>query len=215
MKILAIGAHLDDIETACGGLIGDAVEKSHLVKMVIMSDSSYTKYDGTIERTREEAYREGIAAAHILGVKDIEILDFPTKDVPYDSSSIEALDERVSKFKPDLILTHWPHDTHQSHKRTALATISACRYFNNILSYEPLMPSGRSYQGFREQLYFSVSKKGLKKKMEALRAHKSQYKKYGEKIWIGVVMARGIYRGYEIGVSYAECFEVMRWQLIL
>ena len=42
MKILAIGAHLDDIEIACGGTLAKAVESGHTVKVLIMSKSGLT-----------------------------------------------------------------------------------------------------------------------------------------------------------------------------
>ena len=42
MRILAIGAHLDDIEIACGGTLAKAIEAGHQVKVVIMSKSGYT-----------------------------------------------------------------------------------------------------------------------------------------------------------------------------
>jgi LmbE family N-acetylglucosaminyl deacetylase len=214
MRILAVGAHLDDIEISCGGLLADAAMNGHEVKMIVLSDSAYTIYDGRVGRTREEALREGRQAADILGA-ELEVLDFPTKDVPFGSQSIEALDARIAAFKPHIVLTHWPYDTHPSHRNTALATLAACRYHNNVLMYEPMMPSGRSYHGFRGQLYYAVSPEGVKKKIEALKAHRSQYKKYGEKVWVDAVIARGTHRGFEIGAENAECFEVVRWQLRL
>ena len=53
MKILAVGAHLDDIELACGGTLAKAVSKNHQVKMIVMSESGYMNYDGRIMRTSE------------------------------------------------------------------------------------------------------------------------------------------------------------------
>ena len=46
MKILAVGAHLDDIEIACGGTLAKAIENGHQVKVLIMSKSGYTNKDG-------------------------------------------------------------------------------------------------------------------------------------------------------------------------
>ena len=39
MKILAIGAHLDDIELACGGTIAKAIKAGNQVKVIVMSKS--------------------------------------------------------------------------------------------------------------------------------------------------------------------------------
>ena len=79
--------------------------------------------------------------------------------------------------------------------------------------FEPFTPSGRSYEAFRGQAYLRISPEGRIKKQESLKAHKSQHIKYGEKAWIDAVDARGVLRGYEIGAEFAECFEVLRWDL--
>lgn len=218
MRIVAIGAHSDDIEISCGGTIAKAVRKGHEVLMVVMTISEYGDYTGKILRTPEEVEEEGKKAAEILGAKLIT-LNFPTKDMPYSSESVEALDKIFNEFQPDIILTHWPHDTHQAHRRASLASISAARYFNTILMYEPMMPSGRSYHGFRAQVYIDISEYNDIKR-EALKAHTSQYKKYGTAYWLNAVEARAKLRGFEMQskaelCEFAECYEVMRLKLTL
>ena len=54
-KIIAVGAHLDDIEIACGGTLAKAVDKGHTVKMIVFSESSYSHYSGTTLRTETQA----------------------------------------------------------------------------------------------------------------------------------------------------------------
>ena len=80
---MAIGAHLDDIEIACGGTLAKAVQAGHAVKVLIMSKSGYTNKEGQIQRSDEVAVLEGLNALHTLGLSDIEILDFETKDIPF------------------------------------------------------------------------------------------------------------------------------------
>lgn len=210
-RILAIGAHLDDIELACGGTIAQALSKGHAVKMVVMSDSSFTGADGCMERAQDVAINEGKLAAEKLGVNDLEILDFPTKDVPYDSKTVSALDRIIAEFDPTLVLTHWPFDTHQAHRNTALSAISASRRLNSILNYEPFPPSGRSYVGFRPQVYIDITD-FIDIKIMSMKAHKSQYDKYGED-WVEAIYGRARMRGYECGKKYAEVFEVVRIEL--
>lgn len=211
MKILAVGAHLDDIELASGGTLARAVKNDHSVKMVVLTDSAYTTYDGKIVRCSEVARQEGIMAARALGVEDLEILDFPTKDVPYDSSVVEALDQRIAQFQPDFVFIHWPFDTHKSHQNASLSSISAARYYNTILMYEPITPAGRSYVGFRPQVYIDITDY-IDIKLESLKAHQTEYLKYGER-WLEAVKARATYRGFEMGTRFAEAFEVMRLEL--
>lgn len=213
MKILAIGAHLDDIELACGGVLAKAVKAGHTVKMVVMTDSAYSNFDGSVLRTQEEAFREGRAAAERLGVTDLVVLDFPNKNVPYGGSTVEALDKIMSEFRPDYIFTHWIFDTHQDHKNTAQATISAARYMYNIFMYEPIPPSGRSYAPFRAQAYFDISD-SIDDKLASLKEHKSQHAKYGEQ-WIEAIEGRAKLRGFENGCKYAETFETVRLSINL
>lgn len=213
MRILAVGAHLDDIELACGGTLAKALNRNHSVKMFVMSKSGYKGLDGEIKRNDSVAVLEGEEAARKLGVSDIEILDFDTKDIRYESKTIEAIERCIVGYKPDIIFTHWAFDTHQAHEGVAKSTITAARRKNTIYMYEPIAPSGRSYHPFRPQVYSDITE-FIDHKIAALKEHKTEYAKYGEN-WIEGVEARARFRGYEMGVKYAETFEVLREELTL
>ena len=206
-NILAVGAHADDVEIGCGGTVARHVEKGDNVIILVMAESSYTYYDGTVMRTLEEVEVEERSATKVLGAKLIN-LGFETKNVPYSSESIEAINKVIDDYDIDTIYTHWYHDTHQDHSRTTQSVISAGRYVRNILVYEPEYPAGRSYLGFWNQYYVDITST-FDIKMEALRCHESQMKKYGDS-FPEAVEARARHRGYEIGTRYAECFEVLR-----
>ena len=212
MKILAIGAHLDDIEIAAGGTLAKAVESGHDVRVLIMSKSGYTNKEGKIQRSDDVAVKEGINALNTLGIKDIEILDFETKDIPFRSDVVNAIDLKIASFKPDIIFTHHPFDTHQAHEGVAKATIAAARRMNTIFFYEPITPSGRSYVAFKPVLYVDIEPT-LQKKIDALKCHESEYNKFGAEDWIEGVRCRCGFRGYEIGKKYAEAFELLRLEM--
>ena len=207
-NVLAVGAHADDIEIGCGGTVALHVKNNDNVYMVVMAESFYTSYDGKVLRSKEEGAIEEKKAAEILGVKKSINLGFETKSIPYSVETIEAINEIVDKYEIEMVYTHWLHDTHQDHMRTAQSVISACRFVPNILMYEPSYPAGRSYLGFRNQYYVDISST-FKQKMDALKEHKSQMKKYGND-FLEMIAARAIHRGYEIQCEYAECFEVLR-----
>jgi LmbE family N-acetylglucosaminyl deacetylase len=213
MNILAVGAHIDDSELACGGTLAKAVHLGHTVKIIAVTDSSYTNYRGDLLRTREAALDEGRNAVRCLGVADFEVLNYPTKDVPYSAALVEELNAKIDEFNPDIIFTHWPHDSHKSHNNTALATLAAGRYCNSILLFEPIGPAGRSIQSFRPQVYVDISD-FIEQKMAAVRAHQSELAKYG-KAWIDAVHGRAHLRGFDMGVEYAEVFEAARLELYL
>ncbi len=212
MKILAVGAHLDDIEIAVGGTLAKAIENGHEVKTLIMSKSGYTNKDGEVQRSDDDAVAEGTKALQTLGVTDIEILDFPTKDIPFESDVVTAIDCCISDYGPDIIFTHHPFDTHQAHVGVSNATIAAARRKNTVFFYEPISPSGRSYVAFRPQLYVEISST-IDKKIASLREHKTEYNKFGKEDWIEGVHARCGFRGYEIGKKYAEAFEILRIEM--
>lgn len=212
MKILAIGAHLDDIEIACGGTLAKAVEAGHTVKALVMSRSGYTNKEGQVQRSDEVAVEEGLEALRTLGIADIEVLDFETKDIPFTSQVVNAIDVRMAAFDPDIIFTHHPFDTHQAHEGVAKASIAAARRRNTVFFYEPITPSGRSYVAFRPQLYVDIEST-LDKKIRSLKCHKSEYNKFGAEDWIEGVRCRCGFRGYEIGKKFAEAFEVLRLEM--
>lgn len=211
MRVLAIGAHLDDVELACGGTLAKAVEAGYDVKVIVMSKSGYTNFDGILMRDDNTAVIEGTRALNVLGIKNYEILDFPTKDIRYESSVIECIDTRMAAYNPDVIFTHHPFDTHQAHEGVSKSTISAARRKNTIFLYEPITPSGRSYVAFRPQVYVDISST-IEKKILSLREHKTEHRKYGEE-WITGITCRAGFRGYEMGAGYAEAFEVLRCEL--
>ena len=212
MKILAIGAHLDDIEIACGGTLAKSVISGHEVKVLIMSKSGYTNKEGRIQRSDDVAVKEGLNALHTLSIYDIEILDFETKDIPFRSDVVNAIDVCMAKYNPDIVFTHHPFDTHQAHEGVSKASIAAARRKNTVFFYEPITPSGRSYVAFKPTLYVDIEST-LDKKIEALKCHTSEYNKFGAEDWIEGVRCRCGFRGYEIGKKYAEAFEILRLEM--
>ena len=205
--MLAVGAHADDVDIGCGGTVARHTRKGDKVIVLVMTQSFYTYYNGTVLRTQEEGEVEEASAAKVLGAKLIN-LGFDTKEVPYSGTSVEAINEVIDKYEIEVIYTHWYHDSHQDHRRTTQAVISAGRYVKNILMYEPEYPAGRSYSGFHNQVYVDITPT-FEQKMEALKQHKSQITKFGTD-FLEAVKARARHRGYEIGSKYAECFEVLR-----
>jgi len=206
-NILAVGAHADDIEIGCGGTIACHAKNGDTVYALIMTQPYYNRYDGVVLRTEEAGEIEEKNGARVLGAKHLS-LGFETKKVPYSQESIEAINKIIDEYEIDVIYTHWYHDTHQDHARTTRSVLSAGRYVKNILMYEPEYPAGRSYTGFHNQYYVDITST-FEIKMEALKQHKSQVKKYGND-FLEAIGARARHRGYEIRAKYAECFEIIR-----
>lgn len=208
-NVLAVGAHADDIEIGCGGVVAKHAKKGDNVYMLVMTTPTYTSYDGQVLRSQKEGETETINGATALRAKLVQ-LDFETKNVPYSGETVEAINEVIDRYNIDMIYTHWNHDTHQDHMRTTNAVMSAGRYVSTVLMYEPEYPAGRSYVGFRNQYYVDISET-FTDKMTSIKQHESQVQKYEPNGFLEAVEARCRHRGYEIGKKYAECFEVLRF----
>ena len=132
LKILAIGAHGDDIELACGGTLAKAIEQNHEVEMVLVTGNDSSDHNDVAIRVNGVAEQEAKAAAKVLGVSKLHFLGYQDTCVPYSAELVSKLDEIISEFKPDIIFTHFVFDTHQEHIRTAHSTISAARRQNTF-----------------------------------------------------------------------------------
>ena len=210
MKILAIGAHYDDLELSCGGTIAKFCEEGHEVFINVVTASDYTSYDGQILREKYEAEKEGISGLKKLGVKEFKIkcLGYKTKEVPFDYTLIENINRSIDTIRPDLVITHQPYaESHNDHINTAKSTLAAARKCNAIWCFEPLYPSKVSTVPFKPVKYVDISPY-LVLKIESLKQHVSQFAKYP--YWEDLVTSLARVRGIEIGVKYAESFEIIK-----
>jgi N-acetylglucosamine malate deacetylase 1 len=206
LNILAIGAHFDDIELGCGGTLIKHAKNGDKVHIIVLTDSEYGNYDGTLIRGKDTALKEGKAAAKIIG-GSLKMGPFKTKQVIYGVALIEYLNEVIDSNNIDLVYTHWSHDMHQDHNAIGKATINAARHIPRVLMYRSNWYA--TDELFNKRFYSDISTE-LEKKIEAIKAHKSEYERRGDK-WIDFVVNQNRNDGTEIGVEYAESFEVVKW----
>ena len=57
-NVLAVGAHADDVEIGCGGTVALHARNGDKVILLIMAESFYTYYNGTVLRSKEEGELE-------------------------------------------------------------------------------------------------------------------------------------------------------------
>lgn len=213
-RILAIGAHFDDIEIGAGGFLALEHDRGNVIKTIVIADGDYSSLEGKKIRTKHIAQEEGMRALAHLGLDETEMecFGYPETQIPYNKESICAIEKIINNFNPDVILTHWVHDTHQDHINTAMSVIAAARYRYSLLMWEPIFPSGRfSTIPFAPQLYVDVSAY-IDNKIKALESHESQVRKFAKLNvkWIEGVVARAKFRGFECQAEYAETFFVYR-----
>jgi LmbE family N-acetylglucosaminyl deacetylase len=207
MNVLAIGAHFDDIELGCGGSLVKHVKNKDKVCMYVVTDSEYEAYDGTILRTKDVALKEGQDAASILGVDNLICEGLKTKKLQYSVDLIERINKVIDDLKIDLVYTHWVHDVHQDHSAVGRATLNAARHVPRILMYRSNWYATNAH--FNSNFFVDTSLY-IETKVEAIKAHKTEYKKFGEK-WIDFVKHQNRNSGIEMQAEYAEAFEVIRY----
>ena len=128
-RVLAIGAHPDDIEIGCAGTILKLIEEGSLseIRWVVLS--------GEGERARE-ARRSAEALLEGLPESEVVICDFPDGFFPYEGKRIKDFFEGLkADFSPDVVLTHQRGDLHQDHRISCELTWNTFRD-HLILEYE-------------------------------------------------------------------------------
>ena len=109
LKLLCLGAHSDDIEIGCGGLILSLLSRHRAV------DIDWVVFSAP-PRRRAEARRS--AALFLRGARRTRILLKSFRDgfFPFDGAKIKTVFEGLKSSKPDLVLTHFRDDRHQDHR---------------------------------------------------------------------------------------------------
>lgn len=200
MKILAIGAHPDDAEIGCGGLLAMEGISKHIVHL---SNGETSKYaDGEVRR------REAEAAAQVLTAQ-VDFFDIPGRQITDNETDCLRLVSLIREIRPDYLVTHWDLDGHPDHQgayhlvRKAFFLSGArvpldvspwkCR---NILYFHPFSLG----YGFAPHFVLDITAV-YPKKLEALRCHRSQ-----ESFVLPQVEAVSRYFGQSSGVERAEPF---------
>jgi LmbE family N-acetylglucosaminyl deacetylase len=108
LRLLCVGAHADDIEIGCGGLILSLLRGPHPV------DVTWVVFSGSSQRQAEA--RRG-AALFLKGAHRRRVIHHRFRDgfFPYDPAIKKAF-ERLKKVEPDMVLTHYRDDRHQDHR---------------------------------------------------------------------------------------------------
>lgn len=199
MRILAIGAHPDDIEEGCSGYLIKKLAMGSEVGHLLITDGSM-RGDKTM-RLKEQTDALKLlkpSSSFELGIQDC-----------YTDGIIQELiikiESVVEKWKPDMILTHFPYDTHHDHRIISQASLEAGRYIPTILFYE-----SASTRNFDPTHYCDITDV-IDKKIKIMKCFKSQQDVIG--ISDGkAVITLAEYRGYQskLRFKYAEAFKAYR-----
>lgn len=185
VRVLAIGAHPDDIEIGCGGTVMRLIEDGAIAEIcwVVLSGQ------------RERAAEARSSAEHLLrdvSGPQIILREYEDGFFPYDGREIKRFFEQLKHdFSPDVIFTHQRHDLHQDHRLSCELTWNSFRD-HLILEYE--VPKYDGDMG-RPNLFVPLpSSVGQRKVDHLMSQFASQRRKhwFTEDLFSGLLRLRGM-----------------------
>jgi N-acetylglucosamine malate deacetylase 1 len=224
MNVLVVAAHPDDEVLGCGGSMAKWAKAGNEVNIIIIAEGATSRDINRDRNAREEELsnlgKSANDAAKILGLKSVELLDFP--DNRLDSvvllDLVKAIEEKIKKVKPEVVVTHHAGDLNIDHRITNQAVMTACRPEPNqtvrrILSFE--IPSSTDWQSPDYQNtfipnWFEEISDTLHLKKKALEMYSQEMRKWPHARSIKAVEHLARWRGSSIGSEAAEAFMVIR-----
>lgn len=218
MRILAIGAHPDDIEIACSGTLAKCVKRGDTVIVCHVSNGNLGHVvippDELAEIRAAEAKKAGsLAGIEVVcaGFSDLDIFD-------NNRAARDRIVEIIQYADPDVIITHNPDDYMPDH--TAVSRLVFDASFAATL---PNYPTKTRRAAKLVPIYYMDTLAGVNfvptefvditeeidLKIEMLECHESQLvwmREHDGIDFADMVRTCSKYRGYQCGAGYAEGF---------
>lgn len=199
--MLAIVAHPDDAELGAGGMLALAAEKC-AVDIVCLTSSA------SDDSQRSARRRAATKAAEKLGCRVQWVMDGKLDQVEdlVNYRLVRIIDEIIEELQPELLVTHWPDDSHADHRHVATAAVASARRCPsmNIWHMPPNEIRTPKYAQFAPNTFVDISTT-LDSKIEALRFYNDEDTGVrGLDLVATDVIARA--NGAQVGVAAAEVF---------
>jgi LmbE family N-acetylglucosaminyl deacetylase len=218
MRVLAVGAHPDDLEILCAGTLAKHAERGDRVFMAISTNGevgSPTLPKEEIARIRK---REALASAAVIGA-ELHWLGYPDEFL-YDNEEVRLkYIDLIRETRPDVVITHDPlRDYHPDHLTTGqlLWNIRVMTTVPNIKTEHPPCAKIPALYfmdtiagiNFIPEEYVDITST-IEKKRKMLASHESQaawLKDQYDMSYIEFMEICSGFRGLQSGFRYAECF---------
>ena len=147
--ILAVGAHVGDMELTAGGVLAtNALRGGKIVTLALTAGEKGLPPGRELADYRRQKVREAEAFAGMLGGRAI-VLDHPDGLLPdTDDVRFEVCDV-IREVCPDVIITHFSNSMHKDH-RTAHRVVVDARFYAANACFERAQPAH-----FASRLYFA------------------------------------------------------------
>ena len=217
MRILAIGAHSDDMDEFCGGTLALYVRQGHSVAICCLTDGRANGNVSPVEKLVETRKREFEASAALIGASQTFWLGFPVGRLERSMAARQVLEEIFIQYKPDVIITHPADDYHPDHTATHALVMDASQETWSESGYAAILfCESEGGLNFIPDEYVDISAV-FDLKLKMMDVHRSQWD-WGpdpltgkvENFLYDDVNALGRFYGMQVMVQYAEAFQVCR-----
>ena len=222
LDFMAVGAHPDDVEIACGGTLASLVRKGYKVGIVDLTDGEPTPLSPGPDVRMAEARR----AAEILGVHVRENLNLPNRRL-FDSFEARVdLAKVFRRYRPKVVVGFGGKTVLASPDHHQAMLITDAAVFYSRLSKWDEHFDGLPVHTITNQLSFPIGLHGLdlpessglivadigatlETKLEAIRAYQTQFPASKSRIFTAVE-AMNRYHGITAGFEAGELFLTYR-----
>lgn len=222
-NVLIVVAHPDDEALGCGGTIVHHVTEGDTVYCLILGEGAMSRADSEeynkdmCEGVRDNLRDSALKSASILGMKGVKFQNLP--DNQFDSVPLLKIVKMVEGlkeiFKPDIIYTHSYYDLNIDHRITLEAVLTATRptsgeTVKEIYSFEVPSSSEWNFGKFFKPNVFVDVTETFAYKIKALKCYSSELREYPHPRSIRGIEIIARRWGLNVGVKYAESFELLR-----
>jgi LmbE family N-acetylglucosaminyl deacetylase len=221
-RVLAVGAHPDDVEFTSGGSLARWAAEGWSAHLVVCTDGSKGSQDphdepvalGRVRRAEQEA------AAQALGIAEMIWLGHPDGELSRMPNLVEELAWQIRRVQPDRLLAWdaWrPYELHPDHRAAGLAAVDAVLAASNPHFYPQQLQVAPGLQPHRvEEVYlFGTDQRDIwvditatfERKMAAIACHASQVVGLRDLALKMSYCNQGYAQGH--GYTYAEVFKVL------
>ena len=202
LKVVVFGGHPDDPESGAGGLIALLTRQGH--EVILAYGTAFRGGRRCFDRPEAEVRREEASAACKVLDATPKFFRYAHEELVADGAALKAVSAWLDELKPDVVVTHWPLDTHPNHHAVS-SLVWQCYQRKggwNLYFFEVM--TGQQTIAFKPELYLDIEAVREVKK-RALDEHRSQDP---ASIWKAHEQMHRR-RGSECGVTFAEAYSLV------
>ena len=221
LDVIAVGAHPDDVEIACGGTLALLASQGYRVGIIDLTDGEPTPNSPGPEVRLQEAHQAG----QVLGVAVRKNLDLPNRRLFDNFENRVALAKEFRRYRPRIVIgfgdktpmaspDHWQ----------AMQLTDAAVFYSRLTKWDDYF-DGLPVHAISRQMYFRLAfepeilngqpshitvdiASTLEKKIESIRCYQTQF---GSKPYIFErVRAAAVMTGQAAGVAAGEVLVATR-----